>query len=181
MVVEHTFVTTMEAPQTMSAAAQFLQEFGFVADGQRAFALGGTWDALEVRRGRARRGKRYAIRDWPQQVRLEWDRGRVDVAASATPPPTGNFDTRWGDKLRKDESASVQELLFTVARSLELLLGARQPDQARAELQAIDRRLIERADRNRRRVRFWIILLLVFVALAVGLLVWSIVANAPHR
>jgi hypothetical protein len=181
MVVEHTFVTTMAAAETMSTAAHFLQEFGFVAEGQQAFAMeGGVWDSLEVRRGVPKRGNRPRIREWPQQVRLEWDRGRVEVAASAMPPPRGTLDSR-GDSIRKKEMPLVQDMLTGVARALELLLVARQPDRARAELAAVDQRLSEISQRDRRRARVWMLFAVVLVVLAIGCLIAVIITAIPHR
>jgi hypothetical protein len=180
MLVEHTFVTTMDAPEAMTAASNFLQEFGFALDGERGFAIGGTWDALEMRRGTPKSRYRGAIHNWPQQVRLEWDRGRVDVAATARPPMRGRLDYS-GANLRKKEAAVVQELLVSLARSLEFLLAARSPDQARAAYEPLDRQLAEKAARSRRRNRIVIAIAVIFVLLAIGFAVFTAVMSSPHR
>ena len=178
MVVEHTFVTTLEAPQTMGAAATLLQTFGFTAEAESGFQVGsGAWDALEVRRGK-KRARRYGVlRDWPQRVRLEWDRGRVSVAMSITPPPRGRLDSN-AAKLSKKETAKAERLLLAVVTSLENLLAGMLPQPA-AEAQWIEleRELEEQARRARRKNRIILIVAITLLVLAVGLLVVGIVSS----
>ena len=178
MVVEHTFVTTMEGPEALGHATSFLESFGFVAEAQRAFQLGGTWNAVEMRRGKAKSGRNLPIRDWPQHVRVEWDRGKVDVATSVTPPTRSGWDTRSG-KMNTKDAAIVQQLLVTIASSLELLLTTHtRPEDARAELTRLDGELDERARRARRRSRIILIVVISFAAIAIGLLVLAITWSA---
>ena len=104
MVVEHTFVTTLEAPEAMRAVGTMLAELGFVAEVQNAFAMETAWNAIELRRGAAKSRRGRGLLQWPQQVRVEWDRGRVEVAVAIHPPPRGRLDTN-ATKLGKKQSA----------------------------------------------------------------------------
>src|SRR3712207_6576985 len=80
MVVEHVFVTTLEAPDALTRASEFLAAGGFVVQEQKAFPLGG-WNAVEVTRGKSNAARAKSVEELPQRVRVEWDRGRVTVAA----------------------------------------------------------------------------------------------------
>ena len=79
MVVEHTFVTTREAADTMQAALQFLAQRGFEQSGPAAFPVGGEWKDLELRRGRKNAARAKNVVELPQVARVHFDRGRVTV------------------------------------------------------------------------------------------------------
>ena len=68
MVIEHTFVTTMEAPQAMTAAAQFLAQRGFVDAAGHGFAVDNEadWNSLEMRRGKKSAVRAKSIAQLPQ-------------------------------------------------------------------------------------------------------------------
>ncbi len=160
MVVEHTFVTTLPPTEAMHAAAEFLSARGFTsASAPRAFAIGdagaGVWDQLEVRRGRdpLSAGRARHLLQLPQQVRLEWDRGRVTVAASIA--------DRFG---KKDRVA----LLTAIASGLDRLLAQRQPPEvAAADWGAIESRI----ERARRRSRLIAVIVVVAFALLLAILI----------
>jgi hypothetical protein len=84
MVIEHTFVTTLEPNDTMRAAAEYLSARGFTrADPAAGFDVSGqpqAWTSLEMRRGKKKAARARNVLQLPQTVRLEWDRGRVNVA-----------------------------------------------------------------------------------------------------
>lgn len=147
MVVEHTFVTTMEAPEALNAASSVLQSFGFQAMPQSAFQMNGAWSAVEVQRGTARFRRGRGIRDWPQKIRVEWDRGKVEVAASIAPPARGRLDSN-PSRLSGKEAVLVQQLLITISHTVELLLVHRLPaEQAQAAWAQLERELDEQAKR----------------------------------
>ncbi len=158
MVVEHTFVTTLPPTQAMHAASEFLAARGFTSDaGPRAFAVGdgpaAVWDQLQVHRGRpplAARNARHLLQ-LPQQVRLEWDRGRVTVAASIA------------DRFKKADRVA---LLTGIANGLDRLLAQGQPGEvAGAEWAAVEQRV--NAGRRRLNVILATVLsVLLLVALA---------------
>jgi hypothetical protein len=179
MVVEHTFVTTLEAPVALRAASVLLGQFGFAAQAQTVFQMEGDWNTLEMHRGVTKYRRSRGVRHWPQQVRLEWDRGRVDVAVSITPPSRGRFDSNSG-KLRKKENAAVQQLLLSIAQALELLLASKVPaEQAENVLRQLDLQLEEDARRSRRRSRIILVVVLAFFVICIGALVVAIISTMP--
>src|SRR5689334_21573109 len=124
MVVEHTFITTLSAPDALRLASQFLSQRGFVATAQEAFAIGAgdAWNVLEMTRGqkKARRAKSIVV--YPQTLRLEWDRGRVSVAASAISYQESRSDY-FGSGRPKGKAAQYQQpmLMDLVSRLQQLL------------------------------------------------------------
>ncbi len=169
----------MEAPEALATAAQFLSAAGFSAESQGAFQIGTQWRVLDMRRGGANaRTQRQGIIHWPQQVRIEWDRGRVDVAASITPVvrPRG---WGWGSgegKVPKPEDAAMRRFLLTVPNALELLLSQRRPDQAQASFDDIERLFQQLSDAERRRKKNLARWLWIILGVIVALIVLVIVA-----
>ena len=86
MVIEHSFVTTLDPQQTMRAASEFLGSHGFIAQTRAGFAMGqGEWDRLEMRRGQTKLRKAKSVAQLPQVAHVHWDRGRVNVGLSIEP------------------------------------------------------------------------------------------------
>jgi hypothetical protein len=189
MVIEHTFITTLEAEAAMSAASAFLAARGFRVEPQTAFipvTAGGPSHtrAMELTRGVANPVRAKGVGDLPQRVRLEWDRGRVSVAASIT--PKNDKQVRHTPYLQGPESADLVKLpavnvmaciLLTVTRVLESLLAAQDGAAAAATWALLDDGLARRvaarklqARRSRNRI---FVLLGILVALIVGLVLWG--------
>ena len=113
MLVEHTFVTTLDMGEAMGLAHGFLRRLGF-----RLKSV--TPNAIQGVRGRKRPTSRK-VKLLPQSVDLTYDRGRVTVAATIMPRG------RKGRPIYGD-------LMTSLARGLEMLLVDRAPeDQAGAE------------------------------------------------
>lgn len=113
MLVEHTFVTTLDMGEAMDLACGFLGRLGF-----RLKSV--TPNAIHAVRGRKKPTSRK-VKLLPQTVDLTYDRGRVTVAATITPRG------RKGRPIYGD-------LMTSLARGLEMLLADRAPDdQAGAE------------------------------------------------
>jgi hypothetical protein len=189
VLVEHTFVTTLPPAETFGAAAMFLQQRGFVALPQEQFPVGPhAWNALEVRRGVANPARAKTVLDLPQHVRLGWDRGRVEVAASVTPKPRGSgksfvptgFATSgdWGGS--KAQDPAIGQLLLTIARCLELLLAHRNGEQAAAEWDQYHAAASEAGERQRRRSRRIAIIAVIASLLAIGLAVWAGISSSAR-
>jgi len=105
MIVEHTFVTTLEEPEAMSAAAEMLQGAGFFDRPGPAPAARQWAHGLER--------PRNAAQAW-KLVRLSYDRGRIAFAASA----------RFA---RPDHAKLYEPVLVGLANAAETLLAARRP------------------------------------------------------
>jgi hypothetical protein len=151
MVVEHTFITTLEPEQAMQTALNFLQERGFVSDGPSGFRFANdAWTSLKVRRGKTTVRAAMNAVELPQTVRLEWDRGRVVVAASMDVPAK--------------QLPAHQSLLVNIATALEELLARRvAPAHAGQSLRYLEESLVEEARRKRRKRTTTLLVVLVIV------------------
>jgi hypothetical protein len=132
VLVEHTFVTTLDKDETFRAAELFLEDLGFVR--QDTEGEGG----LAFRGGKSHPGYARTLRDHPRRLHIEFDRGRVSVAASIQ--LEGN---------RRKPLAT--DLLFAVANRLEkVLTQQRCATEARAEWDHVCEQIAARAGRRRR-------------------------------
>ena len=176
MVVEHVFVTTLEAPDALRMASEFLTGGGFAVQGQNAFQLGG-WNNVELTRGKVNAARAKTIQDLPQRVRIEWDRGRVTVAAYIQAFGHGTWSVGSGVELPAN-SPKVRlhaQLLTAIAHGLELLLAYhRPPEEAYRAWQQVAALIDEDARRRKRNSR---LLIIVLVLLFAGLIGLAIVAN----
>jgi hypothetical protein len=163
MVVEHTFITTLEAEPTMRAALAFLQQFGFVPGGPGGFRLANDpWTSLNVRRGKSSVSKAANAVELPQTVRLEWDRGRVTVAAAM--------------ELPNKQLPIHQSMLINITLALEEILARHlPPEMAGQSLRHMEALLVDEARRKRRRRTTTLIVILVLV---VALVTFAIVMAA---
>jgi hypothetical protein len=179
MIVEHVFITTYEAPDTLRVASQFLAARGFEAVAQAAFAMGpATWNALEMTRGRKNAARAKSVLEFPQQVRIEWDRGRVTVAASARSPQEAQV-TGWSTKPKGIVARLEEQMLTGIVTHLQQLLEARiESDQVLAAWAGYENRLHE-ADRSRRRRNLWISLTIIFLLFGSVAFIIFMVARSP--
>jgi len=121
MVVEDDFVTTLDADAALSLAHD-----GFAPP--PAPQSPSPLSFIHVRRGRRRPGRYTRLRELPQEVRLEYDRGRVNIAASIEP--------------RGRDRYVHAELLVAIVATLRLLLtGQVASEQAGATLGAVESEL----------------------------------------
>lgn len=153
MLVEHTFVTTLELDETFTAARGFLENLGFeITPGDQEPS------SLEMRRGRFKGGNWGRVSESAQFVRLDFDRGRVTVAASVHE--------------RRKANRAYTALLSALTRALERVLVEFAPtSEARAEWDEADREVEHRAARRRRWINFGVGCLIVFVVFVVVLIV----------
>lgn len=183
MVIEHIFITTLESPEALTAASDLLREGGFAVLNNSAFQMGG-WTDLEVQRGKKSVARAKDVTECPQQVRLEWDRGRVTVAASITPRPRHTSAFAWSRKIggvalpatkTPKKERAYADLLMVISRSVEKLLGERlSQEESRREWAAVEMQMKADSRRSRRNnmiVGFCIVVL--FVALIVVIAVVS--------
>src|SRR2546423_783203 len=156
MVVEHTFITRLDAEQTMRTALRYLQEHGFENAEPMGFRFAGDeWKSLKVKRGRKATAK-SALLDLPQTVHLEWDRGRVNVAASIEIP--------------KKELFTHSQLLISITLALEeLLTRDLHFDEVGRQLREIEMSFDHERLEKRRRRRNITIIAVLFFALCIAL------------
>ncbi len=158
MLVEHVFVTTKEAAEALTAARDFLAKGGFRVAVE-------TENVLEMKRGREKVGQAKGLLQLPQQVRVEFDRGRVSVAVLI------QHDVKASSKCR--------ELLLMIAQGLENLLARGVPAaEVRRPLDALETQIAADFSRRHRRTIIFAIAVLVLVFGCLGGLV-AIVAGAP--
>ena len=166
MIVEHTFITTLEGDDAIKRISDFLFQRGFTVVPKSAFGLDAQTRTITLTRGRAKAAKAKSIDELPQEVRVEWDRGRVIVAASIEPHERSSFSM--SSAHIKPDSPKLyvhRELLMVIATSLETLLSNQ-------DLQMLEPRwkwmgeLIEqdRLKRRRRRRIGWTLLILLLLS-----------------
>lgn len=178
MVIEHSFVTTLESNQALGAASEFLSGLGFVAAENPAFQIDQqAWTELEMKRARRKGGGPGRCE---QQVRLDFDRGRVNVAASVLAQVTRSFtwssygfrDLKPNSKLGRQYSA----MMVALVESLEDLLARNAPPQQASQRYLQQEQQSDREFHRYRRNR--IIALVIFILVIVGLLVIPIVVTS---
>ena len=187
MITEHVFVTTMEADETMRAAMAFLRGRGFEAAAAPAFAVGQTrWDGIEMRRGRTNPERAKSVSELPQTVRVEWDRGRVTIAAAITPSHAWG-GTHWGN-IGFGISAGAtgvpkkmvlhEQLLMAITTGLEDVL-VRRADAATAGAawDLAEASIADAARRARRNRMILLVVVIVMVAALGGLIAWAIIQD----
>ena len=176
MVVEHAFITTLEAPDALRLASHFLASRGFEATAQGAFAMGPEgWNVLEMTRGRKRAQRAKSVVEYPQQIRLEWDRGRVTVAASALSPQENQVRT-WNTRPKGAPAQLQQQLLLGLCTHLQQLLEAQLDMTQVAYAWTASEEQIQKQDRSRRRRNTWIAitLLVLFFAMIGAIIAFTI-------
>jgi hypothetical protein len=178
MVVEHTFVTTLEPADALHRASEFLARHGFSAVTTGGFAVGDTqWTGLKMSRGKKLARSAKSVSQLPQMLRLDYDRGRVTLAISITPSGVWGRGRFGSDPKPDSKHMRLHTAMLTaIASGLELLLVQKLPlDQTAAQWDAAEAS-IELATRRHRR-NMWIaaaIILLIFG----GLIALVIVANS---
>jgi hypothetical protein len=179
MLVEYSFITTLEANDALRAASDFLTGRGFIVETTNAFALdGGSWNALEVRRDKKGRARTGTAVDLPQVVRLEWDRGRVTLAALSLHAPTFN------KRLSREPGGGRIEieqrrLLWSIARSMELVVGTQQPNQGADEWDRAEQEVINKTAAKRKGNRTLIIIVAIVAVIAIIIAIVG-VATSPR-
>jgi hypothetical protein len=180
VVVEHTFVTTMEARDALRAAMELLSSRGFVPVFEQAFAVGeaNNFTTLEMRRGKAKAVKAKNVVQLPQLAHLQYDRGRVSVALSIEPNHTwggGGIGTAgFGiDTTAPTGSPKKMKLHTQLLSAQAVALEQRLAQQCAAEscMAQWDQAEAACVDAARRRRRRSLIIVMVFVLFVVGLFV----------
>lgn len=191
MVIEHTFITTLEAEHALGTVAQFLVDRGFAVQPQTAFApigvgggmIGQAPRVLELTRGKTNPARAKGIDDLPQRVRVEWDRGRVSIAASVA--PKNEKTVRKTPVLVGPESADLATLraagvmgclLLTITQVTEILLAYHNPQQAVATWNLLEAGLARRAEVRRKRARRNFISVMIVLGVLIAVLIGAFIS-----
>jgi hypothetical protein len=171
VVIEHTFVTTLDSTQAMQAATRFLSVGGFEPAGGPTFPVGGgEWNTLEMRRGKKKAARAKNIAQLPQTAHVQWDRGRVTVALAIEPSYTWGGSTFLGVSFGAAHANPKKmglhtQMLSAVATGLEqVLVQGASPDTAAQPWLALDEQARRLA--RRRTLRNVIIVVAVFALFA---------------
>ncbi len=182
MVIEHSFVTTLEATQALESSFRFLQSRGFSPNHGDVMRPQATENRLELKRGKENPARARNVSELPQSIRLDFDRGRVSLAISITP------STAWGGRSFSTSDGGVQikdvekpnrlklnhDLVVGIAYGLERLLVVGVPAEAEAgDWIDAEEKIIEAARRRKRQTIAAFVCLLVFLGFIVGLIVYS--------
>ena len=180
MVIEHNFVTTLPPSQALTRAWEYLAPRGFERIDSQRFDIAATrWTTLEMRRGSKSAGRNVV--KLPQTVRLEWDRGRITVAAAIEP------FSAWGGSIfsgtngisKAKRTKLHTDLLNAIALGLQQLLdctGPMQNDYSRWDL--AEKNIADAA--HRRNIRS-LVVIVVLVLLCAGLIAHSVEARDSQR
>ena len=184
MVVEHTFITTLEATDVLRRVAVFLGQRGFrfnvlpeaMVEGGQAASLhavaGKASTAVGPAWGRLWGRPAASINDSFREVRLEFDRGRVNVAVSGEP---------WGRGRRAIGEGRCQGLLVGIANAMDILIASGDENAAAMEWDSVERPLVALSQADGRRRRRTTIIVITFCAICVVLMIFAIVSSSPRR
>lgn len=179
MVIEHTFVTTLDAPDALQTASAFLRERGF----SPAENDSGTGARLEMSRGKTNPARARSVAELPQSIRLDFDRGRIALAAAVTPSPVWGGRSFAGNdvEIRATDTNALKrmklhtDMLMGILGGLEKLLVHRAPAEIASQQWAeAEERIAAAARRHKRRNR----IALTIVTLLLGLITWLIVTSS---
>ncbi len=185
VIVEHSFVTTLPSQTALTAASEMLAAGGFLAEAQDGFRVGETqWTTLQMKRGKKTSARAKDPTECPQRIRLDWDRGRVTVAASIEPKSRRRGYYYGGllglalaaaDQKSGKATKDYTDLLIVISIALEDLLARRSPpDVAVKNWYALQNQLKIKAKKSR--TRSWIVLA-IFLAVMIGLVVFAVIAG----
>jgi hypothetical protein len=147
MLVEHTFITTMDSETALARAAEILDACGFTICEQES-------GRMMAERGRQSPSAARTVHELPQRVRLDYDRGRITLALLA--------------RANRKPGPLLSEMLLTLARAVEQYVGGGLSQaEARCDWEDLSAR-IEAA--RSREVRNRMLLLLIVAGVIIALL-----------
>jgi hypothetical protein len=165
----------MPPEELMKSARDFLRGRGFEPEPQQKDQA----NRLQLRRVKLKVGRTQSILDLPQRIRLDWDRGRVNVALSITPnvKSSGSFVLS-GMSTVSSNSKKLRahgELMTAIANSLELLLSQQLPPaKASVDWLKVETEIDHKAVRYKK-MRAWKILLAVALLFIVPVVICILV------
>lgn len=178
MLIEHTFVTTLEPKKVFEQVHALLHSAGFLIGIGSLDHMNSGKASMEMTRGL---GRNIDPKRCHQRVQIELDRGRVTVAASIKPAQRGG-----GFRLSSNSSGPepkptstwgkpYADLMIALAQSLENLLAKGQsPAEASQPWFQLEDQISQRAEKMRRNGRVTAIV----VSAVIGFLIFFLVASA---
>jgi hypothetical protein len=156
VLVEHEFITALEPSEVLDAVEDLAGRLGFTVE-QR------TEEKLAARRGKLRAARAKTIRDLPQRLQVQYERGRVTLAVALEP------HGRPGDIHR--------DMLLTISNVFESKLARGvAADDALSQMRGVN----DRIDRDARYRRIGMaIILTVLILIGAGVValaaqsIWS--------
>ena len=182
MVIEHSFVTTLDSAEALESSFRFLESRGFSPNNGDNLRSQVTANRLELKRGKENPARARNVSELPQSIRLDFDRGRISLAISITP------SSAWGGRSFTNSDVGVQikdvenpsrlklhhDLLVGIAYGLERLVGERlPPEEAARDWTYAEEKIVDAARRRKRKTIAAFLCLLVFVGFIVGLVIYS--------
>jgi hypothetical protein len=153
VIVEHSFVTTLDYPSARAALRRILVSRGWTIslEDQGAFeAVSGAKNPTATR----------DLHRLPQHLRVEYDRGKVTVGASII--------------AHRKETPEHSQYLLVVVRALECSVAGGSTNCC-AEWDLLIDSFQARADRDRRRSRITVLILVCFLGLVVAAAILAVV------
>jgi hypothetical protein len=175
-------VTTLDATQALESSFRFLQSRGFSAVNDDVRNPERTGQCLQLKRGKENPARARNVSELPQSVRLDFDRGRMNVAIAITPSAV------WGRRGWSNSHVGVQikevedprrlklhhDMMIGIAYGLERLLVEKlEPDDAARDWIDAEDKIFQAARRRKRQTIAAVSCFLVFIAFVVGLAVYS--------
>jgi len=178
MVIEHTFITTLEPKKVFEQIHSLLHSTGFLIGTGSLDQLNTGKASMEMTRGL---GRNADPKRCYQRVQVEFDRGRVTVAASIMPAQRGSFGLVASSyNAIEPKPTSVwgkpyADLMIALAQALENLLAKGQsPAEATQNWLQLEDQLSGRAEniRHKRRIAA------VVMAGVIGFVLFLVIAAA---
>lgn len=175
MIVEHEFVTTQGQETALAAAAAFLGAGGFMREHGASASDQTQSPMLDLRRGKKNAARARSVSELPQRLILQFDRGRITIAASIVANHVWGGRSRWHVGLDLATAGETpqkmrmhQRLLLGIVQGLEKLLAENQSDEsARVEWLAAEVEIMQAARKRRKQNIIGGIAVLVFVCVIV--------------
>jgi len=180
MVIEHTFVTTLEQADALQTAESFLNARGFTPEQSIA---NGSSTMLHMRRGTTNAAKAHSVAELPQFIRIDFDRGRVALAASITPSPAwggrswigSEGETRLDDTRNPNRLKLHTEMLLGIVSGIEkLLVQGAALDLAYEQWDVAESHVAEAARRRKRKIIIAVTALAIVIAGVIVLIAYSV-------
>jgi hypothetical protein len=178
LVIEHIFVTTCTPHDIVGRVGNLMNAHGFAAAPQVAFSVDPNQPMqLEYRKKGGRRSFRLrqpSLSECEQTVRLDFDRGRVTLAAALTHHASANVTIGTPGKRAKKILTFQENILFGLAHGVEGVLSQPPAPDAAARWDAA----IAAADTHARRASNRTLLIFLIVVALLGALVTTAVMSS---